>query len=238
VLLLTYKFMNDLIKIGIPSKGRLRESVLNIFKKNKLKLISKRGDRDLFGSVKGNKNIQIIYLHAREIIERLADKSLDMGFSGLDLLKESEINIQKNIKVFKSYPFGKATLVVAIPNDFIDIFSMADLEEVAFEFKDKKKRRLRVATKYPNLTREFFYNKGVTQFSLVKSVGSTEVAPFTGSSELITDITSTGSTLAANNLRIINDGYILKSELCMMVGKSSFKNKNLQKLAKLLSTKY
>jgi len=230
--------MNDLIKIGIPSKGRLRESVLNIFKKNKLKLISKRGDRDLFGSVKGNKNIQIIYLHAREIIERLADKSLDMGFSGLDLLKESEINIQKNIKVFKSYPFGKATLVVAIPNDFIDIFSMADLEEVAFEFKDKKKRRLRVATKYPNLTREFFYNKGVTQFSLVKSVGSTEVAPFTGSSELITDITSTGSTLAANNLRIINDGYILKSELCMMVGKSSFKNKNLQKLAKLLSTKY
>ena len=230
--------MNDLIKIGIPSKGRLRESVLNIFKKNKLKLISKRGDRDLFGSVKGNKNIQIIYLHAREIIERLADKSLDMGFSGLDLLKESEINIQKNIKVFKSYPYGKATLVVAIPNDFIDIFSMADLEEVAFEFKDKKKRRLRVATKYPNLTREFFYNKGVTQFSLVKSVGSTEVAPFTGSSELITDITSTGSTLAANNLRIINDGYILKSELCMMVGKSSLKNKEFQKLAKLLSTKY
>ena len=231
--------MKDLIKIGIPSKGRLRKDVLNIFKKNKLKLISKRGDRDLFGSVKGKKNIQIIYLHAREIIERLADKSnsLDMGFSGLDLLKESEINIQKNIKVFKSYPYGKATLVVAIPDDFIDIFSMADLEEVAFEFKDKKKRRLRVATKYPNLTREFFYNKGVTQFSLVKSVGSTEVAPFTGSSELITDITSTGSTLAANNLRIINDGYILKSELCMMVGKSSLKNKELQKLAKLLSTK-
>ena len=230
--------MKDLIKIGIPSKGRLRKDVLNIFKKNKLKLISKRGDRDLFGSVKGKKIIQIIYLHAREIIERLADKSLDMGFSGLDLLKESEINIQKNIKVFKSYPYGKATLVVAIPEDFIDIFSMADLEEVAFEFKDKKKRRLRVATKYPNLTREFFYNKGVTQFSLVKSVGSTEVAPFTGSSELITDITSTGSTLAANNLRIINDGYILKSELCMMVGKSSLKNKEFQKLAKLLSTKY
>ena len=232
--------MKDLIKIGIPSKGRLRKDVLNIFNKNKLKLISKRGDRDLFGSVKGKKNIQIIYLHAREIIERLADKSnsLDMGFSGLDLLKESEINIQKNIKVFKSYPYGEATLVVAIPEDWIDVFSMADLEEMAFEFKDKKKKRLRVSTKYANLTREFFYSKGVTQFSLVKSVGSTEVAPFTGSSELITDITSTGSTLAANNLRIINDGYILKSELCMMVGKSSLKNKELQKLAKLLSTKY
>ncbi len=230
--------MKDLIKIGIPSKGRLRKDVLNIFKKNKLKLISSRGDRDLIGSIKGKQNIEIIYLHAREIIEQLAGKSLDLGFSGLDLLKESEINIQNNIKVFKKYPYGLAKLVVAIPTDFIDIFSMADLEEVAFEFKDKKKKRLRVATKYPNLTREFFYSKGVTQFSIVKSIGSTEIAPYTGSSEVITDITSTGSTLAANNLRIINDGYILKSELCMMVAKSSLQNKKLQRLAKLLSTKY
>ena len=230
--------MKDLIKIGIPSKGRLRKDVLNIFKKNKLKLISSRGDRDLIGSIKGKQNIEIIYLHAREIIEQLAGKSLDLGFSGLDLLKESEINIQNNIKVIKKYPYGQATLVVAIPTDFIDIFSMADLEEVAFEFKDKKKKRLRVATKYPNLTREFFYSKGVTQFSIVKSIGSTEIAPYTGSSEVITDITSTGSTLAANNLRIINDGYILKSELCMMIAKSSLHNKKLQRLTKLLSTKY
>ena len=230
--------MKDLIKIGIPSKGRLRKFVLNIFKKNKLKLISKRGDRDLFGSVKGKKNVQIIYLHAREIVQRLSDKSLDLGFSGLDLLKESEVNVQNNIKVFKNYPYGQASLVVAIPEDWIDVFSMADLEEVAFEFKDKKKKRLRVATKYPNLTREFFYNKGVTQFSIVKSIGSTEISPYTGSSELITDITSTGSTLAANNLRIVNDGYILKSELCMMIGKSSLINKELQKLIKLLSTQY
>ena len=230
--------IKNILNIGIPSKGRLRKDVLNIFKKNKLKLISSRGDRDLIGSIKGKQNIEIIYLHAREIIEQLAGKSLDLGFSGLDLLKESEINIQNNIKVFKKYPYGQATLVVAIPTDFIDIFSMADLEEVAFEFKDKKKKRLRVATKYPNLTREFFYSKGVTQFSIVKSIGSTEIAPYTGSSEVITDITSTGSTLAANNLRIINDGYILKSELCMMVAKSSLQNKKLQRLAKLLSTKY
>ena len=230
--------MNDLIKIGIPSKGRLRKDVLNIFKKNKFNLISERGDRDLFGSVKGKKNIQIIYLHAREIIQRLSDKSLEIGFSGFDLLKESEINTQKKIKVFKKYPFGKATLVVAIPEDWIDVFSMADLEEMSFEFKDKKKKRLRVSTKYPNLTREFFYSKGVTQFSLVKSMGSTEVAPFTSGSEIISDITSTGSTLKANNLRIINDGYILKSELCMLVNNNSYKNKSVQKLAKLLSVSY
>ena len=77
--------MNYNINIGIPSKGRLRKDVLSIFKKNKLKLISKRGDRDLFGLIKGRPNIQVIYLHARQIIERLSDKSLDIGFSGLDL---------------------------------------------------------------------------------------------------------------------------------------------------------
>ena len=228
----------NILNIGIPSKGRLRKDVLNIFKKNKLNLISERGERDLLGSIKQYKNIKILYLHAREIIERLGDGSLDIGFSGFDLLKESEINTQKKIKVFKKYPFGKATLVVAIPEDWIDVFSMADLEEMSFEFKDKKKKRLRVSTKYPNLTREFFYSKGVTQFSLVKSMGSTEVAPFTSGSEIISDITSTGSTLKANNLRIINDGYILKSELCMLVNNNSFKNKSVQKLAKLLSVSY
>ena len=227
--------MKNKINIGIPAKGRLRKFVLNIFKKNKLKLISKRGERDLFGSIQGKRNIQIIYLHAREIIERLADKSLDMGFSGLDLLKESEINIQKNIKVFKNYPYGQATLVVACPTSWIDVFSMADLEEVAFEFKDKKKKRLRVATKYPNLTREFLFSKGITQFKLVDSLGATEAYPFTGSAELITDISSTGETLKANNLRALKDGQILKSQACIFISKKNQKKGGLKNLIKSLS---
>ena len=227
--------IKDIINIGIPSKGRLRKDVLNIFKKNKLKLISERGERDLFGSIKNKKNIKVVYLHAREIIQRLGDGSLDLGFSGFDLLKESEINIQNKISVTKKYNFGKATLVVAIPDEWIDVQTIADLEEIAFEFKDKKKKRLRVGTKYPNLTREFLFSKGVTQFRLVDSLGATETYPFTGSAEIITDITSTGKTLRANNLRILKDGEILKSEACMMISKSSSKNKAIQSLAKLLS---
>jgi ATP phosphoribosyltransferase len=227
--------IKDIINIGIPSKGRLRKDVLNIFKKNKLKLISERGERDLFGSIKNKKNIKVVYLHAREIIQRLGDGSLDLGFSGFDLLKESEINIQNKINVSKKYNFGKATLVVAIPDEWIDVQTIADLEEIAFEFKDKKKKRLRVGTKYPNLTREFLFSKGVTQFKLVDSLGATETYPFTGSAEIITDITSTGETLRANNLRILKDGEILKSEACMMISKSSTKNKAIQSLARLLS---
>jgi ATP phosphoribosyltransferase len=225
----------NIINIGIPSKGRLRKDILKIFKKNKLNLISERGERDLLGSIKNLNNVKILYLHAREIVERLGDSSLDLGFSGYDLLKESEVNIQKKISVVKNYGFGKAALVVAIPDPWIDVQTVADLEEIAFEFKDKKKKRLRVATKYPNLTREFLFSKGVTQFKLVSSLGATEAYPFTGSSEIITDITSSGETLRANNLRILKDGEILKSEACMMISKSAQKSSILKKLVKLLS---
>ena len=134
--------MNKSINIGIPSKGRLKKGVLEIFKNKKLKLISLRGARDLFASIKKLPKLKIIYLHAREIIERLADGSLDIGFSGYDLLKENQINIQKKISVLKKYNFGQATLVVAIPDEWIDVQTIADLEEIAFEFKDKKKKFL------------------------------------------------------------------------------------------------
>jgi ATP phosphoribosyltransferase len=227
--------MKNIINIGIPSKGRLRKDVLKIFSKRKLKLISERGERDLIGSIQKKSNIKILYLHAREIIERLGDGSLDVGFSGFDLFKESEINIQNKISVVKKLNFGNANLVVAIPDPWIDVQTIADLEEIAFEFRDKKKKRLRVATKYPNLTSEFLFSKGVTQFRLVDSLGATEAYPFTGSSELITDISSSGETLRANNLRILKDGEILKSQACIFTSKKNNKKKGLKNLIRLLS---
>ena len=228
--------MKNIINIGIPSKGRLRKDVLRIFNKKKLKLISERGERDLIGSIKNTSNVKILYLHAREIIQRLGDGSLDIGFSGFDLYKESQINIQKRINVVKKYEFGKANLVVAIPDPWIDVQTVADLEEIAFEFRDKKKKRLRVATKYPNLTKEFLFSKGVTQFQLVESLGATEAYPFIGSANLITDISSTGETIKSNNLRILKDGEILKSQACIFTSKKNLNKKGLKYLIKLLSS--
>ena len=225
-----------MIKIGIPSKGRLRKDTLSIFKNKNLKILSERGERDLFGYIKGIKKIKIVYLHAREIIERLGDESLDIGFSGYDLLKESELNVQKKIIINKKLDYGNATLVVAVPDEWIDVQTLADLEEISFDFKDNKKSRLRVATKYPNLTKEFLFSKGVTQFKLVPSLGATEVYPFTGSSEILTDITSTGETLKANNLRILKDGNILKSTAILMSNKKSSNQIGLKKILNLLSS--
>ena len=174
-----------------------------------------------FASLNNLPNTKVIYLHAREIIERLGDGTLDIGISGLDLLNESAINLQNRIEITNKLDFGKANLVVAIPNDWIDVQTVADLEEVSFYFRDKKNSRLRVATKYPNLTNKFFTAKGVTQYKIVSSLGATETYPFTGSSEIITDITSTGSTLKANNLRVLRDGIILESQACVLISKKS-----------------
>tara|TARA_B100000700_G_scaffold57457_1_gene62258 strand:- start:265 stop:942 length:678 start_codon:yes stop_codon:yes gene_type:complete len=211
--------MKNLTTIGLPSKGRLKEGSIEFLEKNNLKLISSGAERNYFAQIENFSNIKIIYLHAKEIIQRLGDGTLDIGISGLDLLSESPINLQKKIEVKKKLDFGMANLVIAVPNDWIDVQTVADLEEVSFDFRDKKNTRLRVATKYPNLTNGFLFSKGVTQYKLVASLGATETYPFIGSSEIITDITSSGKTLKDNNLRTLKDGLILKSQACVFFSK-------------------
>ena len=207
--------MNDLITIGLPSKGRLKDKAISFFNDNGLQILQSEKERNYFGSILNKSYIKIIFLHAKEIIQRLGDGTLDIGVSGLDLLDESDKKLREKINIYRKLDFGNANLVVAVPDDWIDVQTIADLEEVAFDLKSKRNSRLRVATKYPNLTNDFLISKGVTQYKLIRSLGATETYPFIGSSEIITDITSTGKTLADNNLRVLKDGLILKSTACL-----------------------
>ena len=211
--------MSNLITIGLPSKGRLKDKAVEFFEINGLKVLQNEKERNYFAIIENKPNIKIIYLHAKEIIQRLGDGTLDAGISGLDLLNESEKHLQDKINIKKKLDFGGANLVVAVPDDWIDVQTIADLEEVAFDIRSKRNTRLRVATKYPNLTNNFLISKGVTQYKLISSLGATETYPFIGSSEIITDITSTGKTLEDNNLRVLKDGLILKSTACLFIAK-------------------
>ena len=211
--------MKNLITIGLPSKGRLKEKAVAFFDSRGFKVLQSKKERNYFATIKNKPNIKIIYLHAKEIVQRLGDGTLDIGISGLDLLNESEKNLQDKINIMQKLNFGEANLVVAVPDDWIDVQTVADLEEVAFDIRLKRKARLRVATKYPNLTNNFLISKGVTQYKLISSLGATETYPFIGSSEIITDITSTGKTLEDNNLRVLKDGMILKSTACLFIAK-------------------
>ena len=224
--------MKNIITIGLPSKGRLRDKSLDFFNSRELKILSSSKERNYFASIQNKPNIKIIYLHAKEIIQRLGDGTLDLGISGLDLLNESEKNIKDKILIKKKLDFGYANLVVAVPDDWIDVQTIADLEEVAFNIRLKKNRRLRVATKYPNLTNNFLISKGVTQYKLIPSLGATETYPFIGSAEIITDITSTGKTLKDNDLRVLKDGLILKSSACLFISKN--KNLNLNSISNII----
>ena len=211
--------MKNLITIGLPSKGRLKDKSVAFFNDKGFKILQSDKERNYFATIQNKPNIKIIYLHAKEIIQRLGDGTIDVGVSGLDLLNESEKNLQDKISIKKKLNFGGANLVVAVPDDWIDLQTIADLEEVAFDIRSKRNTRLRVATKYPNLTNNFLISKGVTQYKLISSLGATETYPFIGSSEIITDITSTGKTLADNNLRVLKDGLILKSTACLFIAK-------------------
>ena len=135
--------MNNLITIGLPSKGRLKDKSIDFFNKKNLKILQSDKERNYFASIENKPNLKIIYLHAKEIIQRLGDGTLDIGISGLDLLYESEKNLQDKISIKKKLNFGGANLVVAVPNDWIDVQTIADLEEVAFDFRKKKKHKIK-----------------------------------------------------------------------------------------------
>jgi len=214
--------MKNLITIGLPSKGRLKDKSVAFFDNRGFKVLQNDKERNYFATIENKPNIKVIYLHAKEIIQRLGDGTLDVGISGLDLLNESEKSLQDKIGIKQKLNFGGANLVVAVPDDWIDVQTIADLEEVAFDIRSKRNTRLRVATKYPNLTNNFLISKGVTQYKLILSLGATETYPFIGSSEIITDITSSGKTLQDNNLRVLKDGLILKSTACLFISKKRF----------------
>ena len=227
---------NKVITVCLAAKGRLRPESMNIFKKKKLKILSVKGERDLIGYVKSKKfKIKVLFLHARECIDALANGTADISISGIDLLNESNPSIQRQIKLYKRLNFGFANLVLVCPTMFIDCQTMLDVSEIAAEFIKHKKEPLKIGTKYPRLLKFFLIKKNVKHVEIINSKGSTEIMPRIGQSSLVADITSTGFTLAANNLRIIQDGLILASSAALMVAKKSYKEKEVLKLLKLLS---
>jgi ATP phosphoribosyltransferase len=159
----------------------------------------------------GLDNVSVAFLSASEIAAHLRDGKIDAGVTGEDLLRDTIAPTDESVAVAVRLGFGPARVVVAVPECWLDVASMADLDDVAEQFYRAHGRRLRVATKYHNLTRRFFADKGVTGYRIVESLGATEGAPAAGTAELIVDITTTGNTLIANHLRILDDGLILDS---------------------------
>jgi len=197
--------------LAVPSKGRLEENAANVFAHAGMPL-KRAGARGYQGRLSGIDTVDVLYLSASEIAARLREGSIHFGITGEDLLREEIPDLDSAVQLVQPLGFGHADVVVALPDGWVDVTCMADLAEVAGAFRAEHNKRLRVATKYTHLTAEFFARHGVVDYVLVQSFGATEGAPASGAAEAIVDITSTGATLAANNLRVPEDGVILKSQ--------------------------
>ena len=197
--------------LGLPSKGRLQEQALAFLADAGLTISQSRGNRDYAARLAGVDNVTVSLLSASEIADELTAGRIHLGISGEDLLREHGTGADRTLVVEK-LGFGKANVVVAVPRAWIDVATMSDLDDVASGFHARHHRRLRVATKYMNLTRDFFARHGIADYRIVESLGATEGAPAAGTAEAIVDITTTGATLAANDLKILDDGLILESQ--------------------------
>lgn len=199
------------LTLALPSKGRLMEQAEALFAKAGLGLRRTGSDRGYRGVIDAA-GVEVAFLSASEIAQSLKDGAVDLGVTGEDLLREAMAEDDPRTQILARLGFGPADVVVAVPECWLDVASMADLDEVAVAWHARHGRRLRVATKYVGLTRRFFAAKGVAGYRIVESLGATEGAPATGTAEVIVDITTTGSTLKANHLKILDDGVILKSQ--------------------------
>ena len=204
--------MSGPVIIGVPSKGRLMENAHAFFRRAGMSLTQPRGGRDYRGTIPEIDGVEVAYLSAAEIAGNLAQGAIHLGVTGEDLVREMIADADRRVLLVEGLGFGHANVVVAVPQAWIDVRTMRDLDDVANAFHASRGKRMRVATKYVNLTRGFFMRHGIVDYRIVESLGATEGAPATGAAELIVDITTTGSTLAANGLKVIDDGVILRSQ--------------------------
>lgn len=204
--------MSERLVFAVPSKGRLMEQTAESLAKAGLTLRKTGNERGYRGEVVGLDNVDVAFISASEIAWYLKTGRAHVGVTGEDLIREQMSDADTRVRFLKRLGFGHADVIVAVPNAWLDVRTMADLDAMAGSFRREHGRWVRVATKYLNLTRRFFAAKGVTDYRIVESLGATEGTPAAGTADLIVDITSTGSTLKANGLRILDDGVILRSE--------------------------
>jgi len=206
---------------AIPSKGRILESAQGFLERSGLRPVQGRGARDYRGTIPGLDQVEVAFLSASDIAKELAAGTVHLGLTGLDLMHEATPEPEDRLVSLAPLGFSRADVVVAVPQAWIDVSTMADLDDVASQYRARHRSRMRVATKYLNLTRAFFDRYGIADYRIVESAGATEGAPAAGAAELIVDITTTGATLAANALKVLDDGVIMKSEAHLVASRTA-----------------
>lgn len=200
------------IKLGVPSKGRLMEKTFDWFGERGVTLSRTGSDREYAGAVDGVDGVELVLLSAGEIPRELAAGRIHLGVTGTDLIREKLGQWDQQVEELAPLGFGHADLIIAVPACWVDVDVLDDLDAAAASFRATHGFRLRIATKYHRLVRDFLRDNGVADYQLVDSQGATEGTVKNETAEAVADITSTGDTLRANHLKILSDGLVLKSQ--------------------------
>ncbi len=210
-----------MLKIGVPSKGRLMEKTFDWFGARGVTMLRTGGDREYSGAVEGVAGVELVLLSAGEIPRELAAGRVHLGVTGSDLVRDKLADWDRQVADWAALGFGHADLVIAVPSGWIDVDTLDDLDAAAAAFRAAHGRRLRIATKYHRLVREFLTGNGVADYALVDSQGATEGTVKNLTAEAIADITSTGETLRANHLKILSDGLIHPSQATLFASRTA-----------------
>ena len=211
--------MSEPLVLALPSKGRLMEQASEMLAAAGLTLRKVGNARGYRGEIEGLANVEVAYVSAAEVAWHLKTGRAHLGITGEDLVQEQMSDWLDRVTIIKPLGFGHADVVVAVPKCWIDVATMADLDEIAAEFHRAHGRWLRVATKYVNITRRFLATRGLTDYRIIESLGATEGTPAAGTADFIVDITTTGETLKANGLKILEDSLILRSQANLFASK-------------------
>ncbi|OZB18791.1 MAG: ATP phosphoribosyltransferase [Rhodobacterales bacterium 34-62-10] len=200
------------IKLGVPSKGRLMDKTFEWFAARGITLSRSASEREYAGAVDGIDNVELVLLSAGEIPRELAAGRIHLGVTGTDLVREKLGQWDQQVEELAELGFGHADLIIAVPAAWVDVDTLDDLDAAAAAFRKHHGFRLRIATKYHRLVRDFLRTAGVADYTLVDSQGATEGTVKFETAEAVADITSTGETLRANHLKLLQDGLILRSQ--------------------------
>jgi ATP phosphoribosyltransferase len=213
---------NGRLVLALPSKGRLMEQCNAALARAGLSVVKPPGAaRGYKAEIEGLPGVEVNLVSSSEIAQLLKTGAAHLGVTGEDLIRETMADADERVRFLAPLGFGRADVVVAVPACWLDVRRMADLEQMAVVFRRLHGRRVRVATKYMNLTRHYFAHMGVTGYRIVESLGATEGTPAAGLAELIVDITTTGATLEANGLKVLDDGVILRSQANLIASKAA-----------------
>ncbi|GHA31135.1 hypothetical protein GCM10007989_28850 [Devosia pacifica] len=208
------------LTLAVPSKGRLEQLTRDFFAERGLEITRPGGARSYLGAIEGMPDVTVRFFPASEIARELIRGTIHLGVTGRDLIHETVEHGPASVDFARPLGFGEADVVVAVPEAWIDVTHMHDLADVASDFRSRHGRWMRIATKYITITRQHFARAGIAEYRIVESLGATEAAPASGAADIIVDITTTGSTLTANQLRVLEDGVLLASQANLIVSKT------------------